>query len=105
MSSKHTPGPWTAHAEPCRGLRTDGNGVVTAPCGDGVFVIAVPTLNEYRREECEANARLIAAAPELREALQAARPWLAVQRDDDAGRMVLGMIDAALAKATGEETP
>jgi hypothetical protein len=53
----------------------------------------------------EANARLIAAAPELFGALNAARSQLKTlgTPDDPVNNHIIGMCDAALAKARGEQ--
>lgn len=58
---KHTPGPWLTHATPNKGCPaiTDRNGWFISP-----------------RIESEADARLIAAAPELLEALLNALPYV-----------------------------
>jgi glycine/D-amino acid oxidase-like deaminating enzyme len=59
---KHTPGPWTLEYDYSLVMPAkDGNHIVTAgPIGP----------DESSREEKRANARLIAAAPELLQALQ-----------------------------------
>lgn len=94
---KHTPGPWVV--DPCwdiLGNTDDGNGMVCQITTD-----AVP------RAEAEANARLIAAAPELLEALrdlarEAARN---IYPKPDVGPehpcSILRRADAAIARATG----
>lgn len=68
-NTQHTPGPWSA---------VFGNGLlsvsVQAPTTHVCLVSKLPTL---RCEEAEANARLIAAAPELLAALQKAETWMA----------------------------
>lgn len=108
--SDFTPGPWLY-----RPHETDDWGVVrTIPTEDhrlgGVIcqahdprIRARQSLSEHRRagtDPWEANARLIAAAPELYEALEA------IMREDDAtlsevnARLEAGR--AALAKARGE---
>ena len=59
--SKHTPGPW----------RVDGSAIIgKEPPGDGVCVVPLIWYGPERRAEIEANARLIAAAPEMLEALE-----------------------------------
>ena len=59
----HTPGPWTIHNDtfPME-VRDVKNSDVVAKIGGTGLSVESP-------EECEANARLIAAAPELLEAL------------------------------------
>jgi hypothetical protein len=94
--AKHTPGPWQV------GEYSDGVGV-----GAG-FRVALMTGGERYRDK--ANARLIAAAPELLDALQKAVGALEFSRDyhKDLGNedqaFAQDMLDAALkaiAKATG----
>lgn len=90
--SKHTQGPWTTVA------RTNSYIDIEAQNQQGYAAkkIASVSINNH-----EANARLIAAAPELLEALQLVTMtagWqymLAETRD---------LINAAIAKATGEST-
>ena len=91
----HTPGPWK-----------HGEGV----CNHKVYSVAQPEKDEIVRcygdtpEEAEANARLIAAAPELLNALIAAEIHL---EDIAAGKATkcsdydMAYIKAAIAKATG----
>jgi hypothetical protein len=88
----HTPGPWnTMTVNPYRiaAYRTDSDNVELA----------------YVKSENISDARLIAAAPELLEALQALQPILwndgplvAAYKDVEA------KVDAAIAKATGEQS-
>ena len=83
----HTPGPWVI--DPCwdiLGNTDDGNGMVCQITTD-----AVP------RAEAEANARLIAAAPDLLAALQQAEQQLDYGQIDAAHRIII----AAIARATG----
>lgn len=83
--SKHTKGPWIA----------DGAQIFTSDTN-------VAQANGYRidRETVAANARLIAAAPELLEALEGALKLieLVMPIDGDVTRKAR----AAIAKATGE---
>ena len=88
--SKHTPGPWFVPAPIYRTFYVEarvGNGMLqeVASCG--------PTADPAQQA---ANASLIAAAPELLEALRELR----YAATDKAERMA----DAAIAKATGENT-
>jgi len=81
----HTPGPWVI--DPCwdiLGNTYDGNGMVCQITTD-----AVP------RDEAEANARLIAAAPDLLEALREATSAL---KGNGYG---VEDLEAAIARATG----
>lgn len=95
MQTKHTPGPWHI------GVRTYHAGRdVYGPKGEPV---AVADQDITLPEESAANARLIAAAPELLAALVA----LVGEADlgevdlDDDDRAKLDAARAAIAKATG----
>ena len=58
-----TPGPWELHYS-----LSDGAFSVIENVGD--FVIAQRNRHQLRSEECQANAKLIAKAPEMAEALK-----------------------------------
>jgi len=107
MESKHTPGPWKVHPyvansgkyNKCRDVGPSGIAVAQVI---GAFEQPTPG------EECEANARLIAAAPDMLEALILARDMLitALEADDPAActqmewpESELNQINAAIAKA------
>lgn len=70
MDTKHTPGPWRTdhheHNEPHQNIRIKGS--YRTVCTVWIDDAPVP---DYNAEQ-ESNARLIAAAPELLEALKAA---------------------------------
>ena len=71
--SKHTPGPWTAH--PPTGGDPDADGskyhwTVRAPGGDSCLSFQLCEISSMNRREDGHDARLIAAAPELLDALQ-----------------------------------
>ena len=98
--NKHTPGPWTATADPYSDVVVDASGreivVVMDPNG-------------------EANARLIAAAPDLLEALESVWLWMENQADGQSkgGHATFDLMmlreqrdiaRAVIAKATGETT-
>lgn len=102
-AAKHTPGPWL----------TDRNNVHTGQ----IAIVHHCTGNDWVEiwsdkwfktgmceSEQEANARLIAAAPNLLEALQAIVSSLSDQDDEGLIEHAQPMIDAraAIAKATGE---
>lgn len=62
----HTPGPWLFELHPSGGFDIETN-----PNDLGIYmVIASRNLHPKREQEMHANARLIAAAPELLEALE-----------------------------------
>ena len=85
-AAKHTAGPWQVAGPSAKGYL-----VVQGAKGNGVALILMDSDDE------EADARLIAAAPDLLAALQE------VRSDGPLLRAGLGAtIDAAIAKATGE---
>ena len=93
--SKHTPGPWQV------GCKISSTGVWT-PDGTLVALTHSSTRNYKRDEqiaEQNANALLIAAAPDLLEALQYAHDFLAANGWEGDPRMK--RIIAALDKAEG----
>ena len=87
MSAQHTPGPWGVVANPLRVVSERGDHI----CGDMEW-----------NDDYHANARLIAAAPELLESLQNAVGWLNYGTDSE--RHAVDMARAAIAKATGSNT-
>lgn len=94
--AKHTPGPWETYHE-CGDESVLGpDGFMVADCAIFSLRPGAPTV-----ERCRANARLIAAAPDMLAALRALVPADFDQHPDDfteewhAAR-------AAIAKATGE---
>jgi hypothetical protein len=102
MQTKHTPGPWHTFRQGTKHF------VSQATDEDFRFAIAVVYESTYHpegalalRQEATANARLIAAAPDLLAALQA------IMGDPDAVDHILHLdavaADAAIAKATGGE--
>jgi hypothetical protein len=65
-AAKHTPRPWTARGENVHGIQI-GADKPNHPAG----YVGITSVNTFRnRDEGEANARLIAAAPELLAALK-----------------------------------
>lgn len=92
---KHTPGPWE--------IRKAGNGDrgISAP-GTGIFIEAFAEIRhsgEGAYDECDANARLIAAAPDV---LSALKLLLADVKDYEPWQRPCHAVDvaeAAIAKA------
>jgi len=97
MADKHTPGPW--HRDARSGLDCD----VRAASGRKVALcwgLASNNASNYRpgyRAECDANARLIAAAPELLDVLEELVAEFGVCGLTEKAR-------AAIAKATGVQS-
>lgn len=89
----HTPGPWIAHTAH-ESLRVPDS--VNAECGLHVCDVASYGSAPSQRH---ANARLIAAAPDLLEALRACYLRLAHHDDQSAPELLLAR--AAIAKAEG----
>jgi hypothetical protein len=110
---RHTPGPWMVNrdAEYC-GSRIDG------PDGRAVAHATQrdphPTIGHgISQEQAEINGRLIAAAPDLLEALQYALPYLeacvpnprnGVNADYSTDTNCVDRARAAIAKATGSQS-
>lgn len=104
---KHTPGPWNVEHIP--GIDMGATAEITAPCEDGgtpfdgrsIIVAQVWKTNDETRwsddETAQANARLMAAAPDLLAACNAALAYL--DAEDSAG--LVAEIAAAVARAEG----
>jgi hypothetical protein len=90
--SKHTLGPWNAY-------ESDGQTYVESLGPKVTDVCRV--MRHLPFEEVQANAALIAAAPDMLEALKEARFWVArVAESGNASALKsLAQIDAAIAKA------
>ncbi|MVB00093.1 hypothetical protein GN330_22870 [Nitratireductor sp. CAU 1489] len=96
----HTPGPWVFDPSwDILGNTNDGNGLVCQITHDRVD-----------REEAEANAYLVKAAPDLLKALEIARSAINCVRrpttdpaDERLFQGTLRRIEAAISKATGGE--
>ena len=103
--SEHTAGPWKID-KAARALRNAGTVEINAHDWDALAVVYVRTVCEPSSEG-EANARLIAAAPDLLESLQnIAEYWNQDQNEAamaDACWHAIHTARAAIAKATGEQ--
>lgn len=88
MDTKHTPGPW---------FTNDAGYLIV---GGENFLVARVT--SYDDEETDANARLIAAAPQQHDALLAVLYAPGFESLDDATK---NAVRAAIAKATGAKIP
>jgi len=90
--SKHTPGPWAANKP------TQSNGRAEVYAGPMLVAQAFNwMLDAEGDEQCWADARLIAGAPELLEALKRIK-----QTGVFVGAIAQEMMDAAIAKAEGQ---
>ncbi|ACL06208.1 conserved hypothetical protein [Desulfatibacillum aliphaticivorans] len=107
MKPKHTPGPWVVE----RGDVGDETYIWTATDivgADGFPVVSdtglIPEGLAFKYETTEANARLIAAAPDLLEALEDALKFLHGSHTKSVGPTEMQLCDqmeAAIAKARG----
>lgn len=110
---KHTPGPWRK-SERLNGPWwhiSSGHTVDGKPCKDGRQAIAcvhgsgkrgVSSASKAYAEMFEANAHLIAAAPALLEACEAAMQCIGELSPTQARVEVAQMLTGAIAKAKGE---
>ena len=103
-TTQHTPGPWK--------LGDSDWSIITGPCtrftANHHRLAGICTIDHSENElEDAANARLIAAAPAmldaLRTALQAIGDTYEARDNDDQGEMVRDIIAGAIAAATGED--
>lgn len=97
MVSRHTPGPWETLGTLVWAPKAHANVAAVSALREGNFVAYTrPEIGDPNSEEIHANARLIAAAPELLEACQriAADGYGTALGD-------LEFLKAAIAKAEG----
>ncbi len=94
----HTPGPWFAWDSPRAWyvFADEGDNPSNVPVADCTGT------QERSRAECEANARLMAAAPDMLDALKAALENLS-ECDDRKRQWACDEVEAAIAKATVAE--
>lgn len=90
----HTPGPWAIDSE----LPPNSRSVIARVSG---IPISGNTSGPHSEEEDRPNARLIAAAPELLEALQMCIAWIECSDAPGSGSMGNKIAHADIAKATG----
>lgn len=98
--NKHTPGPWTRK----KGERFKNDNIAGVRGPDGLYVVAAFDFNQHNRDsEVEANAKLIAAAPELLEVAQEALMNCSIDNHgggDDLDCKFCNHARAVIAKAT-----
>lgn len=93
--ASHTPGPWVLGE--CRRMTVGGFGFPVAD-KDGNTPAFVASWRDNAAEEGSANARLIAAAPDMLAALKAAERWMS---GEGIATDALDMVRAAIARAEG----
>jgi hypothetical protein len=104
METKHTPGPWEYERMLLGASEDRRSGFVvnrqeTAPDGWSTRICDMRCSPEKGFAECEANAQLIAAAPELLAALIGMREWARRVKGPNPGMEVYAAI-CAIEKAT-----
>ena len=94
MTNKHAPAPWRINNE-------FGRFVIYAPASDCLEIARIRTIGDGEDdfEECEANAKLIAASPELLELLID----LIENEHYQLNAFTINRIQSAINKATGEQ--
>lgn len=119
--SAHTPGPWTVEFAEHGGYdcMTDAFCIGARVGGGWPAPIAKLDLSHYgqsqrsrevlpmSRQLAEANARLIAAAPDLLAALKVAEGYMHLWMEDFTGKQELAdleQVEAAIAKAEGKDS-
>ena len=103
MDAKHTPGPWMSQGLCYEGEERGSCCIVGENLG-GLVAAALPwttELDEGDFPRVEANARLIAAAPDMLAALREARSFMMAPAEDLLWS-VIGRLDAAISKAETE---
>ena len=102
MNTQHTPGPWALLPEECdkpyiriRGTNLGGRYKIA-----NVLTPVYERVHAREAEETRANARLIAAAPDLLEVLQYFMPFIDSEQDDERQAPWVEKARAAIAKAT-----
>ena len=96
--STHTPGPWLVHP--------DVPGQIVVDDGEGGTFLVAEVERAMQSAEGDANARLIAAAPDLLAALRIIAYGIIGRMDASYAEVVEGMTDiakAALARAEGRK--
>lgn len=96
MTTQHTPGPWTIRPYNFDAVR-DAQGIFSAGC-------RIPICHSIMGNDlgqADANARLIAAAPELLAALQRALDAIEYYHAREGSPDTLADARAAIARATG----
>jgi hypothetical protein len=96
-NAQHTPGPWTYYEDLADHYKHKVRGVPGLIC-------AMPgwLAHEHLRLEQEANARLLASAPELLAALESAMPMLKGHQETPEKKARYAAAVAAIAKAKGQ---
>ena len=102
--SKHTPGPWQTMPEECDKayIRVRGTALGNRYKVANVLTPTYEGVHQSEAEETRRNAQLIAAAPELLDALRGAVVLFGCHCNDCTALDWLSRAEAALTKAGGE---
>lgn len=100
-TTTHTTGPWALGGPDCFSQL-----IVVAPGPRGCDEVVCRMPREYRRQDkvwslCSANANLIAAAPELLDALRLALAYIRHREPNAPQTGMLDQMESAIAKAEG----
>ena len=103
MIARHTPGPWrTLRKNPRRVVGSENRHIIIAGCytslSKGRGLATKQSGGSPDQRIAEANARLIAAAPDLLDVVQRCEMWLSTAPDGRAMQMVC---QAVIEKALG----
>ena len=105
--SKHTPGPWSIFTDEKHkhnaGIEADGFSIICIGYPDETLAMDVSGVHGRTEEETQANARLIAAAPDLLEALEAIMGSDVFEWNGSAAFWLQDKVRASIAKAKGEQ--
>jgi len=110
--SQHTPGPWTVEG-PFGPVASQGDRLIVGGDKRRSTVAEIPRGDPAQNDERHADARLIAAAPEMLEFIQAFQSTINRQDDlwDTEGyptedlEILLGLMRTLLARIEGRDTP
>lgn len=107
METKHTPGPWELSTIPFEIRNTDSAAAIYGPMSEqGGSPLIADVSRSAGDGQASANAKLIAAAPEMLEALKEINEWLFVNYPEHGGINEFGTcptfnkVRSAIKKAT-----
>jgi len=86
---KHTKGPWIITEE----------GFISQECEETNLIASPHCSKNIDEDEREANAKLIAAAPELLEALKKALPYVSEFPNTKENNQIMELIESTISKA------
>jgi len=102
-NAKHTPGPWTAHCGHTVAYVNSTAPNVAKDGGEATITALIGGQHGATLDELHANARLIAAAPELLQAATAYRNHLRTAAHTEGEVATFEHLSALIAKITAQE--